>query len=176
MSLLPELKEEIVDLVNEENNSAIKTSDVKLHDPYITDPTVKTIISGEGSSYFGKKRISYERRDVGKFFLNIPLALPIESLNESFTGSDVLALLAGRWAGIFSNEDFLDADLNKSYQRSEMDKQSIQLNCNPDSLAWRGVLSVKFFVTDKRIYIQAEDDSIILAEDGTALETEDSPS
>lgn len=176
MNLLPELKEEIIDLVNEENNSTIKAAEVKLSDSTVVDPTVKTVISGEGGSYFGKKRVSFERRDIGKFFLNIPLALPVETLGETFTGADVIGLLGGKWPGIFNVEDFLASDMAQSYQRDSMDKQSIQLHCEPSSLAWRGNVSVKFFITDRRIFIHAENDTVIEAENGEPLETEDSPS
>lgn len=176
MNLLPELKEEIVDLINEGSGTGIKSTDVKLTDPIITDPVVKAVVSGDGGSYFGKKRISFERRDIGKFFLNIPLALPVETLGETFTGADVIGLLGGKWPGIFNVEDFLASDMAQSYQRDSMDKQTIQLHCEPDSLAWRGNVSVKFFITDRRIFIHAEDDTVIEAEDGQPLETEDSPS
>lgn len=176
MSLLPDLKEEIVGLVNDGNNVTIKSSDVKLTDPHITDPTVKTVISGEGITYLGSKKVSYDRRDISKFFLNIPLAFSIENLGESFTGADVVNLLLGRWPNVFATGDFLAADLSKVYQRDDMNKQFIQLNCDPDSLAWRGVLSVKFFIADKRVYIYAEDGTTIQSEAGEPLEAENSPS
>lgn len=176
MNLLPELKEEIVDLINEGSGTSIKSADVKLTDPYIEDPAVKAVVSNDGGNYFGKKRVSFERRDIGKFFLNIPLALPVEMLSETFTGADVIGLLNGKWPGVFNVEDFLASDMAQSYQRDNMDKQSIQLHCEPGSLAWRGNVSVSFFITDRRIFIHAENDVVIEAEDGQPLETEESPS
>lgn len=142
MTYLPELKIEVIELINVANDTSIAAADVDFGLSSINDDNVSIDIIGQGNNYFNHRRVQYTRRDLAKFFTNIPVIARVDDLPETFTGAELVSLLNTYWPGVFNPTDFLTDEMSQTYTKTDTVGKSITLTIDSTSKSWTGALSV----------------------------------
>lgn len=141
MAYLPELKVEIVDLINKGNNLTIADSNVDIAEPDTGSDDVKVKITG-AEDYYGKQVVTYRRRDPNRFFKNIPVFSAVDSLGKTVTGIQVLAMINTYWLDLIDYSDIEEADLQKEYTLGELLSMPASFRFKGTSKAWQGTFTL----------------------------------
>ncbi len=143
MTYIPELKVELVDLINKGNNLSIGENEIELSSPDSLDPLVEVKVSpGSGSEYYGKQWVAYRRRDPARFFANIPVMSFVDNLGKTVTGAQVLGVINSYWGDLIEYEDIEPEDLAKTYTLGELMSTPAYFRFKASSAAWVGTLSL----------------------------------
>lgn len=143
MAYIPELKVELVDLINKGNNLSIGESDIELSSPNSTDPVVEVRVTpSNGSDYYGNKWVAYTRRDPAKFFKNIPVMAFVDNLGKTVTGFQVVGVINSYWGDLIDYDDIETEDLTREFTLGELISTPATFRIKSSSAAWIGTLSL----------------------------------
>lgn len=143
MAYIPELKVELVDLINKGNDLTIGENDIELSSPDSSDPIVKVKVTpSNGSNYYGEKWVAYRRRDPAKFFTNIPVMAFVDNMGKTVTGAQVLGVINSYWGDLIDYDDIEPEDMAKTYTLGELVSAPAYFRFKASSAAWVGTLSL----------------------------------
>lgn len=141
--LYPVSHQEILALINANNpGSPLKDGDVqfKITGQVADGTTTVEVTPAAGVPYYGKRVITYRKRDLAKSVLGVPVRLLV---TQNVTVRALIEMFATKYGYTFTEAmDFAQAELDKEVDFGQSGVQVVEIPAADTSLVWIGKLSI----------------------------------
>lgn len=141
--LYPVSQQEILALINASNpGSPLKASDLSfvITGQEVDGTTTVEVTPASGVPYYGKRTITYRKRDLAKSVLGVPVRLLV---TQNLTVRVLVEMFAEKYGYTFSEAlDFTQAELDKTVDFGQAGVQVVEIPAAATSLVWIGKLSI----------------------------------
>ena len=141
--LYPVSHQEILALINASNpGSPLKDGDLKFNivGQQADGTTTVEVTPADGVPYYGKRVITYRKRDLAKSVLGVPVRLLV---TQNVTIRTLIEMFAAKYGYTFTEAmDFAQTELDKEVDFAQSGVQVVEIPAADTSLVWIGKLSI----------------------------------